>query len=143
MMQEGHFPFPFILVLMHCLFSSVFALALRFFMPSLFPALTDPKWKIDINMGYYVRSILPIAWCFACSLVLSNIAYKYCSVAFLQMVKEGNIIVIYVLSVLFGIESFSRTQAAILALMVAATWGCVDGELNFNVLGFVVQMLAR
>ena len=141
-MQEGHFPFPFTLVLMHCLFSSAFALALRYVMPGLFPALTDPNWKIDINMGFYLRSILPIASCFACSLVLSNVAYKYCSVAFLQMVKEGNIIVIYVLSVLFGIEGFSRSQAAILAVMVAATWGCVDGELNFNLLGFLVQMLA-
>ena len=27
--------------------------------------------------------------CFAISLVLSNMAYKYCTVAFLQMIKEG------------------------------------------------------
>lgn len=29
------------------------------------------------------------ALCFAISLVLSNMAYKYLSVAFLQMIKEG------------------------------------------------------
>ena len=42
-----------------------------------------------IPQGCYITSILPIAFCFAVSLILSNLAYKYCTVAFLQMIKEG------------------------------------------------------
>ena len=45
---------------------------------------------------------------------------------------EGNIITIYVMAIFCGIEQFSMTQALILGIMVAATWSCVEGELNFS-----------
>ena len=78
--------------------------------------------------GYYCQAILPIAMCFAFSLVLSNLAYRYCTVAFLQMIKEGlsaqqmatwpavgflcqgNIMVIYAMAYLFGIETHATTK---------------------------------
>lgn len=139
LMQKDHFPYPFFLVILHCIFCSTFAALLLLMRPSLFPALTDPEKKVQLSMRYYVLSILPIALFFAFSLVLSNMAYKYCSVAFLQMIKEGNIICIYVMAVCAGIESYSHTKVAILVVMVAATWSCVEGELNFSFLGFMVQ----
>ncbi|CAL1128001.1 unnamed protein product [Cladocopium goreaui] len=59
-------------------------------------------------------------------------AYKYCTVAFLQMIKEGNIITIYIMALLVSLDTFSYTQVGILVVMVAATWSCVEGELNFS-----------
>lgn len=139
LMQKENFPYPFILVILHCIFCSLFALALLFIKPSLYPALTDPDKKVELSWHYYSNKILPIALCFAISLVLSNMAYKYCSVAFLQMIKEGNIITIYMMALVVGLETYSHTQVSILILMLAATWSCVEGELNFSFVGFLVQ----
>eukprot|EP00434_Breviolum_minutum_P001715 symbB.v1.2.001522.t2/scaffold83.1/size345278/6 len=66
-------------------------------------------------------------------------AYKYLSVAFLQMIKEGNIINIYIMAYFAGLETFSYTQVAILVVMLTATMSCVEGELNFSLIGFIVQ----
>lgn len=139
LMKEQHFPYPFVLVIGHCVFCSLFALLLLWCQPKMFPALTDPDRKVELSLSYYINAILPIALCFAISLVLSNMAYKYCTVAFLQMIKEGNIITIYIMALLVSLDTFSYTQVGILVVMVAATWSCVEGELNFSLLGFVVQ----
>lgn len=139
LMKADHFPYPFVLVIMHCVCCSLMALVLRYCQPSLFPALTDPDKKVELSISYYINAILPIALCFAISLVLSNMAYKYLSVAFLQMIKEGNIINIYIMAYFAGLETFSYTQVAILVVMLTATMSCVEGELNFSLIGFIVQ----
>lgn len=139
LMKADHFPYPFVLVIMHCICCSLMALVLRYFQPSLFPALTDPDKKVELSISYYINAILPIALCFSISLVLSNMAYKYCTVAFLQMIKEGNIITVYVMAYFGGLDTFSYTQVGILAVMLVATMSCVQGELNFSFIGFIVQ----
>lgn len=142
LMGAQHFPYPFVLVTSHCYFCTVFALILLWLRPSLFPALRDPDKKVELSFRCYITSILPIALCFAVSLVLSNVAYKYCTVAFLQMIKEGNIMVIFAMTYAFGIETFAWTKLGILSVMLLATWSCVDGELNFNIAGFLIQVTA-
>ncbi|CAE7150602.1 unnamed protein product [Symbiodinium necroappetens] len=139
LMQPAVFPHPFVLVTMHCFCCSFFSGALLLCKPSLFPALTDPDKMVDITPQYYLREILPIAGCFAVSLVTSNMAYKYCTVAFLQMMKESNIVTIYLMSVAAGIENFSLVQSMILVAMVCATWTCVQGELHFSALDLLLQ----
>lgn len=152
LMAKEHFPYPFVLVILHCYFCTLFALILLWLRPGLFPALRDPDKKVELSLrtccclpdlpGCYITSILPIALCFTVSLVLSNLAYKYCTVAFLQMIKEGNIMVIFAMTYAFGIETFEWTKLGILLVMLFATWSCVDGELNFNIAGFLVQVTA-
>ncbi|CAE7459818.1 unnamed protein product [Symbiodinium natans] len=138
-MQPGVFPYPFVLVTAHCFCCSFFAGILLLCKPSLFPALTDPDRMVDISLQYCLREILPIAACFAISLVTSNMAYKYCTVAFLQMMKESNIVTIYLMSVAAGIEHFSLAQSVILIAMVCATWTCIQGELHFSLFGLLLQ----
>eukprot|EP00434_Breviolum_minutum_P001087 symbB.v1.2.000950.t1/scaffold45.1/size390604/13 len=154
LMKEDHFPYPFVLVMMHCFCCSSFALILLWLCPSFFPALRDPDRKVDLTARYCCTALLPIAFCFSISLVLANLAYKYCTVAFLQMIKEsnlagwigcirihmGNIMLIFIMAYAAGIETFAWTKVAILCLMLVATWSCVDGEVNFNFLGFAVQV---
>mmetsp|Transcript_46267 Transcript_46267/g.86394 ORF Transcript_46267/g.86394 Transcript_46267/m.86394 type:complete len:340 (-) Transcript_46267:137-1156(-) len=139
LMQPGVFPYPFLLVTIHCFCCSFLSGVLLLGKPSLFPARTDPDRQVGITLEYYAREILPIAACFAISLVSSNMAYKYCTVAFLQMMKESNIVTIYLMSVAVGIEHFSLAQSMILVSMVCATWTCVQGELHFSLFGFVLQ----
>ena len=138
-MNPEVFPYPFVLIIMHCIFCSILSLMLFLFSPSLFPALTDPDQRVSLTMRMYVRQILPISTFFAISLVLSNMAYKYSTVAFLQMIKESTIVTIYFMSIMVGIESFSIAQVSILVVMVLATWGCITGEMNFSLIGLLVQ----
>lgn len=121
-MRPEVFPYPFVLIIMHCIFCSIFALVLFVCSPGLYPVLTDPDRKVSLTSNTYIREILPISTFFAVSLVLSNMAYKYSTVAFLQMIKESNIV-----------------QISILVVMVLATWGCVKGEMNFSLIGLLVQ----
>lgn len=46
------------------------------------------------------------------------------------------------MAIFCGIESFSVTQALILGIMVAATWSCVEGELNFSALSPALSSLS-
>eukprot|EP00438_Fugacium_kawagutii_P032602 Skav233147 [mRNA] locus=scaffold1669:146065:158744:+ [translate_table: standard] len=142
LMAEDHFPHPFVLVLLQCFFSTIFALVMLWCCPSLFPALTDPDQKVELSLRFYSTTIFPIAFAYAISLVMGNLAYRYCTAAFLQMIKEGNILMIFAFSYAAGLESFTMTKLSILVVMLAATWSCVHGELNFNFVGFMVQIIS-
>jgi len=47
----------------------------------------DGAKDIHITKDMFVRSILPIGILFSASLILSNTAYLYLSVAYIQMLK--------------------------------------------------------
>ena len=49
--------------------------------------LLDGAKDIHISKDMFVRSILPIGILFSASLILSNTAYLYLSVAYIQMLK--------------------------------------------------------
>jgi len=96
LMSEGRFPFSIALVMCHMLVCSIFSGTLYCVRPDLFPALHNKDNAQNIRKFMYW--ILPISVAFAGTLVLSNQAYLYCSLAFLQMMKEGNLILVYVAS---------------------------------------------
>lgn len=85
------------------------------------------------------RGSLPVAICFAGQLALSNTAYMHSSVAFLQMLKESNIALVYALSLAFSLEKFSGRNVAMLGCILCATTLTIHGELNFNMTGFMIQ----
>lgn len=67
-----------------------FLLTLLLFLlnPSLFPALQSMRaWS---TFATYLKWLLPVAVFFSLNLVLSNEAYLYASMAFLQILKEVN-----------------------------------------------------
>lgn len=139
LMQPGRFPFAVPLVMMHSFFATVFAGFLKLLCPSLFPSLTDEDKKVELCTDYMTRCILPVAGLGACSLVLSNTAYKFASVAFLQMMKQGNVIIVYFFSLCFGLEAFQTKSVLVLGGVVLATVSTINGELNFSMVGFLIQ----
>jgi len=140
LMQKDQFPYPVVLVFLHTVFCSLFCSALIFMTPSLFPALTDPDRKVDVTFQYYKTQVFPITGFFCVALVSSNMAYKFCTVAFLQMMKESNIVTVYVMSIFVGRETFSLLQILILVMMVMATCLCVKGEMHLSVTGCLLQV---
>lgn len=139
LMREDTFPYPIHLVLWHALFSSVVACAAFTIRPSLFPSLTSPLSRIELDKDLLLRNALPIAILFSLELVLGNWAYMYSSVPFLQMMKESNLVIIYVLSLGVGLEIFARGKAFVLLCVVFATSMSIEGEIHFSLLGFEVQ----
>lgn len=139
LMHEDRFPFAVTLVVLHMGFASVFSLILLMVRPSFFPSLTDPIRKVTVDSNLMVKTILPIAVLFSGQLVLSNTAYLHSSVAFLQMMKESNLVLVYVLSLFVALEQFRMRSVCILLFICAATSLTIVGELHFSWTGFAVQ----
>lgn len=139
LVNPDRFPFAVSLVLCHAGFSSLCALVLLFVKPSLFPSLTDPQKKVAIDANLVLGKALPIAVLFSAQLVLSNTAYLHSSTAFLQMLKESNLVLVYLFSLFAALEVFSWTKGRILICIVFATMLTIEGELRFSFTGFVIQ----
>jgi len=133
------FPYAICLVFIHAVFCSVFAGFLYLVKPSLFPSLTDPEKKVAIDSSLVLKGALPIALLFSAQLVLSNTAYLHSSVAFLQMMKEANLVLVYVFSLFAALERFSWRSVGILVFIIFATTLSIHGEVNFSMTGFIIQ----
>merc|ERR1712072_1023689 len=122
LMQEGRFPYSIVLVTMHMTTCSVMSLITYLIFPSWYPSLSesDPVIRSQ-NLKKAYKVLFPIAFAFAGTLVLSNEAYKHLSVAFLQMMKESNVILVYSMSLLLGLDIWNWTVVKVLALLCLAT----------------------
>jgi hypothetical protein len=139
LMHDGRFPYAISLGLLHMACSFTFNCILFFLCPSLYPSLTDTRQRVEINRELVARILLPIATCFAAQLVLSNIAYLHSSVAFLQMMKQSNVVLVYFFSLALSLEQFCAKRSAVLLFIVGATALTVNGEIHFSYFGFTVQ----
>jgi len=139
LMHEDRFPYAISLVLLHAVFCSTFSFFLFLVRPSLFPSLTDPARKVAVDADLILKGALPIAVFFSAQLVLSNTAYLHSSVAFLQMMKEGNLVLVYAFSLIACLEKFSWRSIGILAFITFATSLTIHGEMNFSMTGFIIQ----
>mmetsp|Transcript_94881 Transcript_94881/g.267891 ORF Transcript_94881/g.267891 Transcript_94881/m.267891 type:complete len:358 (-) Transcript_94881:124-1197(-) len=139
LMHKDRFPFAIVLVLLHMAFCSVLTGALFLAKPSIFTSFTDPEKKISLDRRLLVSGAVPIAGFFSCTLFLSNVAYLHSSVAFLQMLKESNVVLVYIFSLAFATEHFSLNHAQVLFAIMLATYLTIQGEINFSLLGFLIQ----
>jgi len=137
------FPFPMYLVLMHTITGTTFASILFRVQPSLFPSLSDPIGSMQFNTEVVFRKAFLVAIASAGNLVLSNMAYMYATVAFLQFMKEGNVVLVYVASLITGLEFFKMRSLGALLFIMAATSVCIAGELHFSALGFLIQGMSQ
>jgi len=119
--------------------STILAYLLYLIMPSFFLSLSNPETRKLIDRSLYVNRLLPIALTFSASMVLSNQAYFYLSVAFLQMMKETNMVLVYTFSLLAGLEMFTWNHMKIIVVILFASFMTVEGELDFSMVGFLVQ----
>jgi len=128
------FPFPLTLTMWHMTFCSVVgALCVRVF--SLVP--THNLSSID-----YMRRVMPIGIFYAASLWLSNSAYLYLSVSFIQMTKSLMPGLVYLSGIYLGTEAYKTSSAANMALIAFGVVVCAIGEANLVVKGLVQQLAA-
>eukprot|EP00440_Ansanella_granifera_P011142 gb/GFBE01012084.1/.p1 GENE.gb/GFBE01012084.1/~~gb/GFBE01012084.1/.p1 ORF type:complete len:455 (+),score=109.66 gb/GFBE01012084.1/:1-1365(+) len=139
LITDGRFPFAINLTLGHQVAGSLCLFLVYKLRPALFPSLSDEEKNKEITWRFFGLAVCPIALCFSGQLVLSNSAYQFSSVAFLQMMKEGNIVLVYLLSLLAGMERFDSARARILFCLFLSTTLTIQGELNFDFTGFAIQ----
>merc|ERR1712217_687506 len=75
-------------------------------------------------------------------MVAGNWAYTYAPVAFLQMIKESHIALVYGLSVIFGLEVPRWKNVFVLMCVCISASLAVFHQTAFSLMGFLLQMLA-
>jgi len=139
LMNPARFPHAACLTMIHMMVTGSLAWSLSALVPQLYPSMS----KARENWQAVLKWVIPLSLLFAIALFTSNKAYMYCSVAFLQFCKQGNVALMFALSCVLGLTVFSWKKAGILAVVVAGCSMCVHGEINFLLVGFLLQICSQ
>ncbi|CAH8378086.1 unnamed protein product [Eruca vesicaria subsp. sativa] len=127
-----NWPFPITLTMIHMAFcSSLAVLLIKVF------KVVDP---VSMSRDTYLRSVVPIGALYSLSLWLSNSAYIYLSVSFIQMLKALMPVAVYSIGVLLKKESFrSETMTNMLSISFGVAIAAY-GEAKFDTWGVMLQL---
>jgi hypothetical protein len=139
LMHEGRFPHAMALTCMHMLSSGMFSVVFYVLRPELYTSA--PKAKA--NLSKVLKYMVPLALLFAFGLWASNQAYFFCSVAFLQFCKQSNVVWMFLMACAAGLQQFQVTKMAVLLVVIGGCSLCVHGEVNFSLLGFLLQISSQ
>lgn len=139
LMDPSRFPYTVALSSMHMGCSLLLCVLLYAVRPTLFPGMAATEGRrLEL-----LRWFLPIGVAFALSLCLSNEAYMYCNVAFLQFMKESNVVICFLFSCAAGLQVMNRLKLSVVAWIMLGSLLCVSHELNFVLLGFLLQLCSQ
>mmetsp|Transcript_18183 Transcript_18183/g.42806 ORF Transcript_18183/g.42806 Transcript_18183/m.42806 type:complete len:354 (-) Transcript_18183:42-1103(-) len=139
MMKKDHFPHALALSAIHMFVCSIFCSVLYLLFPSLFPGMKNSEGK---RLGL-LKWFIPIGCCFAVMLFGSNQAYIFCSVTFLQFMKEANVMLVFIFSCLLGLQSFSRLRCLVIIWVIVFASIAISGEVHFKWIGFIYQAVSQ
>ncbi|CAN4081544.1 unnamed protein product [Withania somnifera] len=127
-------PFPISLTMIHMTFCS----SLAFLLVRVFKVV-DP---VSLSRNVYLTCILPIGALYSVSLWLSNSAYIYLSVSFIQMLKALMPVAVYTIGILFKKDTFKNsTMGNMMAISVGVAIAAY-GEAKYDSWGVLLQLLA-
>jgi Triose-phosphate Transporter family len=136
-LDQMEFPFPMFLTTWHMFFSTVLTQIMAR-TSNWLPGVKEKK--VD---GAAMRTqILPVALCYAVSLVLANKAYIYLSVSYIQMLKAFTPVAVLVFSFFSGLEKTSCMELYIVTVICVGVAMASVGETFFSWVGFTCQSLA-
>ncbi|KAL3839836.1 hypothetical protein ACJIZ3_024427 [Penstemon smallii] len=129
-----NWPYPISLTMIHMGFcSSIAYLLVRVF------KVVDP---VTMSWDLYLKSVVPIGLLYSVSLWLSNSAYIYLSVSFIQMLKALMPVAVYSIGILFKKEGFnSETMANMISISIGVGIAAY-GEAKFDSWGVILQLAA-
>ncbi|KAL1193298.1 putative sugar phosphate/phosphate translocator [Cardamine amara subsp. amara] len=127
-----NWPFPITLTMIHMSFCSSLAIILiKVF------KIVEP---VSMSRETYLRSVVPIGALYSLSLWLSNSAYIYLSVSFIQMLKALMPVAVYSIGVLLKKETFkSQTMTNMLSISFGVAIAAY-GEAKFDPWGVFLQL---
>jgi len=106
-----------------------------------FTTVLDSRKKVPMTGRVYLRAIVPIGMFFSLSLMFSNAAYLYLSVAFIQMLKATTPVAVLLVTWSLGIAPPNMRTLANVSVIVFGVVIASIGEIKFVMIGFVVQII--
>jgi hypothetical protein len=101
------------------------------------------KLKVpQLGWDFYIRNIVPLGLMFAGSLGASNLAAMRLSVSFIQMIKAVTPMMTLAVSVAYGTEKPYPSLMIITTLMTFGVGIASYGEIEFDLIGLVLQLIA-
>ncbi|CEQ39642.1 SPOSA6832_01203 [Sporobolomyces salmonicolor] len=135
------FAHPVALTTIHLAFQTIATRVLR-----KYTNLVDKAKELEatgaMNRESFLRKIVPVGLLFSASLVLSNWVYLRLSVSFIQMIKAFTPVSVLLVSASFGSKELNAKIMAIVTLISFGVALASYGELEFELIGFLVQALA-
>ncbi|XP_015078802.1 LOW QUALITY PROTEIN: probable sugar phosphate/phosphate translocator At4g32390 [Solanum pennellii] len=129
-----NWPFPISLTMIHMGFCS----SLAFFLVRILKLVE----LFTLSRRVYLTCVLPIGALYSVSLWLSNSAYVYLSVSFIQMLKALMPVAVYTIGILLKKESFKKsTMCNMLAISIGVAIAAY-GESKFDSFGVSLQLLS-
>jgi len=128
--------FPIFLTTWHLVFSTVMTQML-----ARFTTVLDSRKKVPMTGRVYLRAIVPIGMFFSLSLMFSNAAYLFLSVAFIQMLKATTPVAVLLVTWGLGIAPPNMKTLGNVSVIVVGVVIASLGEIKFVMIGFVVQVL--
>jgi len=139
LMNPARFPHAMLLTTIHMFTTLVLCNLFYFLCPGMYPSMS----KVAGNEVTLIKSFVPLGLLFAVGLFLSNQAYLYCNAAFLQFMKESNIVVVFGLSAMVGLTQLSRAKSLNIFWITTGAALAVTGEVHFAAVGFVCQAISQ
>jgi len=144
LMSDTVFPHSMALTTIHMatLWAGLFAMyCVR---PHLFPSMSQAgRLKVFGVALTHIKYFAPLGIFFAIGLFGSNCAYKFSSVAFLQFLKETNIVLVFCLSAAVGLQTFSWAHVLVIVWILSGAFLAITGEVHFVLIGFVMQISSQ
>ncbi|GAA5838950.1 hypothetical protein JCM5353_006819 [Sporobolomyces roseus] len=135
------FSHPVALTTIHLLFQTIATRLLR-----RYTGLVDKAKELEatgaMNREVFIRKILPIGFLFSASLVLSNWVYLRLSVSFIQMIKAFTPVSVLLVSAAFRLKELNARILCIVGVISLGVTIASYGEIDFELIGFLVQALA-
>ncbi|KAL5499083.1 hypothetical protein ACEPAH_1601 [Sanghuangporus vaninii] len=135
--NQLYFRFPVFLVTWHLVFAAIGTRVLQ-----RTTHLLDSAKDVHITQDMFIKSILPIGALFSGSLILSNKAYLYLSVHYIQMLKAFNPVAILLITWAFRIQEPNKKLGVIVVMISSGVALASRGELHFDMTGFLIQAAA-
>ncbi|KIK42722.1 hypothetical protein CY34DRAFT_83090 [Suillus luteus UH-Slu-Lm8-n1] len=129
-----NFRFPVFLVTWHLTFAAIGTRVLQ-----RTTHLLDGAKDVPVSKDMFFRSILPIGLLFSGSLILSNTAYLYLSVAYIQMLKAFTPVAILLITWATRISEPNRKLLLIVLMISSGVAVTSKGERYFSWIGFFIQ----
>ncbi|QDZ17904.1 triose-phosphate transporter [Chloropicon primus] len=131
LLSSGHFPYPVTLTLFHQAFCALVAfVALKL---NLFECATMDRKE-------YLKGVVPIGALYAMALWFGNWAYMYLQVSYVQMLKAFMPAIVFAIGIVLGTEKFDWKLLWILLWIAFGVLVASFGEVNFSVMGTVIQL---
>lgn len=127
-----NWPYPISLTMIHMTFCS--------FLAFLLVRVFNVVESVGMSGQRYLSSVVPIGALYSLSLWLSNSAYIYLSVSFIQMLKALMPVAVYSISISLRKETF---KSDVMANMLTISFGvaiAAYGEARFDTWGVILQL---